>query len=250
MPVSSYFYPRITYGAINLDFDEPAEVVIPRPRAMRGQQISYAGVSETLLTRMEYFVALRFNFVRATKVTEVLTWWRDHAVLGKPSALVLDRFTLQTPGAPTVTVMGTGGTTTYGYKVTAESAIGQTLPSPETQISNGNNDLTTSNFNRITWTAVPRATGYRVYRTTTTSTVETTTGLIGTTTGTQFDDTGIVASGSPPTQAAGVGRQWEGSWNEFFTQAELVGDNLDVLRPRLTRAIYGLELVFRQGTTP
>ncbi|MBT9165169.1 MAG: hypothetical protein DDT23_01184 [candidate division WS2 bacterium] len=105
---------------------------------------------------------------------------------------------LAVPVAPTVTPVGFTGTTTWGYRITARSSVGETLASTEGRITTGNATLSTTNFNRITWSAVPGAIDYRIYRTTAGGT-PTTTGLIGTTPGLTFDDTGFAATVAVPT---------------------------------------------------
>ena len=105
---------------------------------------------------------------------------------------------LTTPAVPTVVPQGTVGTTSYGYRITARSSAGETLPSPEGPTNTGNANLTVTNFNRITWTAVPGAVDYRIYRVFSGGTPSTN-GLIGTTTTLTFDDTGLAASGLVPT---------------------------------------------------
>ena len=110
---------------------------------------------------------------------------------------------LGTIAAPTVVAQGTTGATTWGYKITARTQVGETLPSTETQIANGNATLSGSDFNRITWTWVAGAKDYQIYRTTAGGTPNTT-GLIGTvsTSGTvgsgQLDDTGLSATTAAP----------------------------------------------------
>ncbi|MBT9174601.1 MAG: hypothetical protein DDT22_00261 [candidate division WS2 bacterium] len=105
---------------------------------------------------------------------------------------------LPTPGAPTVTPQGTTGTTTWGYRITARSSVGETLASTAGIATTGNAILSLTNFNRITWTAVFGAVDYRIYRTTAGGTPSTT-GLIGTVTLLTFDDTGLVATTAVPT---------------------------------------------------
>ncbi|MBT9169332.1 MAG: hypothetical protein DDT19_02690 [Syntrophomonadaceae bacterium] len=105
---------------------------------------------------------------------------------------------LSTPGTPTITPHGVVGTTTWGYRITARSSVGETLASTAGTTTTGNATLSTTNFNRITWSAVAGAVDYRVYRTTAGGTPSTT-GLIGTTTLLFFDDTGLAASGAVPT---------------------------------------------------
>jgi hypothetical protein len=106
---------------------------------------------------------------------------------------------LDTPSAPTVTPQGTPGSTTWGYKVTAFSEAGETLASTEGQTTSGAATLTGTNFNRVTWSAVPGATKYGIYRSTAGGTPSST-GKITETKELQFDDTGQAASGSEPSE--------------------------------------------------
>jgi len=112
---------------------------------------------------------------------------------------------LATPAAPTVAAQGTTGATTWGYKITAYDGLGETLASTETTISNGNANLSVSNFNLITPTRINGAVSYKIYRTTAGGTPNTT-GLIGTITGGastfSLSDTGLGIIGgilTPPT---------------------------------------------------
>ncbi|MBT9156608.1 MAG: hypothetical protein DDT37_01596 [Firmicutes bacterium] len=105
---------------------------------------------------------------------------------------------LAAPTAPTVTVVGAAGTTTYRYRVTARSRIGETTASPETTITNGNATLSATNLNRITWAAVPGAVDYRVWRIFSGGTPATT-GAIATVAALTVDDTGLAAAGVVPT---------------------------------------------------
>jgi hypothetical protein len=105
---------------------------------------------------------------------------------------------LATPSAPSVTPQGASGTTTWRYRITARSTAGETLASAEGTTTTGNATLSATNFNRVTWTAVPGAVDYRIYRTTAGGTPSTT-GLIGTATALTFDDTGLAGSGTVPT---------------------------------------------------
>lgn len=70
---------------------------------------------------------------------------------------------LGTPAAPTVTVVGTAGTTAYSYRITALSGSGETVAGTGGTTATGNATLTGVNFNRVTWAAVAGAVGYKVY---------------------------------------------------------------------------------------
>lgn len=107
---------------------------------------------------------------------------------------------LPAPGQPSVGRVGTGGTSTYGYKVTALDGTGETLPSTERVITNGNAILDGTNYNTVSWTEVPGAVQYKVYRNTSNGSPATT-GLVATVTGganITFNDTGIAAGVAAP----------------------------------------------------
>lgn len=106
---------------------------------------------------------------------------------------------LDDPSAPTVSVQGTTGSTTWGYKVSAFSDTGETLASSETQVTDGNATLSSANFNRVSWAPVVGAVNYGVYRPTAGGTPSST-GKIAETPLTQLDDTGRTASGSEPSE--------------------------------------------------
>jgi hypothetical protein len=76
---------------------------------------------------------------------------------------------LATPGAPTITTSGTAGATTYTYKVVAKigaAPLGRpTAASAAGSTTTGNATLSASNFNIVTFTCVPYATSYDIYRT-------------------------------------------------------------------------------------
>jgi hypothetical protein len=73
---------------------------------------------------------------------------------------------LTVPVAPTVTHGGALGSTTYGYKITATNALGETAASGEGLGTSGNATLSGTDWNIISWPAVEGCTGYKVYRTT------------------------------------------------------------------------------------
>lgn len=95
---------------------------------------------------------------------------------------------LATPAAPAVTVTGTAGTTTYTYFVVAEDRSGRrTLASTGGSTATGNATLSSTDYNTVSWTAVPGAVRYHVLKGDTDT-------LLGSTTGTSLDDTGQTAS--------------------------------------------------------
>jgi virginiamycin B lyase len=109
---------------------------------------------------------------------------------------------LAVPSAPTVTPTGTTGSTNYSYAISALNANGgSTLVSTATQTTTGNATLTGGNFNAITWTSVPGASSYNIYRTASSGTPSTT-GLIGNvlvTSALTFSDTGIAGGAAQGT---------------------------------------------------
>jgi hypothetical protein len=103
---------------------------------------------------------------------------------------------LTAPAGPTVTPQGTPGATTYAYKLVAFDENGETEASAAGTTTTGNATLGSSNFNRLTWTAVAGAAGYRIYRTVGGATQ----GLLWTVYSgatLQFDDTAVTGDGSP-----------------------------------------------------
>jgi hypothetical protein len=103
--------------------------------------------------------------------------------------------TLAVPSAPTVTPVGTAGSTSYSYKVASIGANGVwSAASTAGSTSTGNATLSTSNYNQVTWTVVAGATAYAIQR----SAGGATQGLIGTATSAQatsgFNDYGIAAT--------------------------------------------------------
>ena len=99
---------------------------------------------------------------------------------------------LTTPTGVTATGSATGGTlaaASYFYRVSAINAQGETLAS--TEVTSGALTGTTSSV-ALSWTPVTGATGYRVYRTTTSGTY-TSPAFLSAPTGTTYTDTGGTA---------------------------------------------------------
>lgn len=70
---------------------------------------------------------------------------------------------LTTPNAPTVTPTGTTGSTAYSYKISAFNAQGETIASSAGTTTTGNANLSTTNYNQLSWSAVSGAVGYNVW---------------------------------------------------------------------------------------
>lgn len=98
--------------------------------------------------------------------------------------------TLSTVGTPTVTPQGTTGSTTYSYIIAAFNSTGETAGSTAGTTATGNATLDSTNFNRITWTAVANAEGYNIYGRTATGYGEVFIATVYGQATASFDDTG------------------------------------------------------------
>jgi hypothetical protein len=104
---------------------------------------------------------------------------------------------LATPSAPTVTVVGTAGSTTYTYVCSAlAGTTGETLALNTTSISTGNATLSATNYNNITCPSQTYISGVNIYRTAGGSTQ----GLIiaNAAHGIAYPDTGLTATTAVP----------------------------------------------------
>lgn len=70
---------------------------------------------------------------------------------------------LTTPVSLAVVATGTTGSTAYSYRVSAFNAQGETLACTAVNIANGNATLSSTNYNKLDWTAVTNAVGYNIY---------------------------------------------------------------------------------------
>ncbi len=130
---------------------------------------------------------------------------------------------LTTPGSPLVSPQGTPGTSAIGYAIVAKNITGSSDTSQVTTVTTAAATLSGTNFNRLTWQAVPgEGAGYDIYRVTTNGVSPITTGKIGSVaTGVlTFDDTGLAGSGAaaPTVNTSGISAP-------FWTEQEL----LDIL---------------------
>jgi len=71
--------------------------------------------------------------------------------------------TMAVPGAPTITVVGTGAAGAYSYRISALSGSGETTVGTAGTTAVGPTTLNATDYNRVSWAAVTGATGYRVY---------------------------------------------------------------------------------------
>lgn len=129
---------------------------------------------------------------------------------------LMEIYALTTPGSPLVSPQGTPGATTVRYKITAVNAVGESDASQAGVTTTSAATLNGTNFNRLTWTAVPGAVSYNVYRTTA-PTNPATTGKIGNTANTTLDDTGLAGDSStePAVNTSGITAP-------FWTEDELL----------------------------
>lgn len=133
---------------------------------------------------------------------------------------LMEEVQLVTPGAPNVSPQGTPGSSTISYKIVAKNADGTSDASQAKTITNAAATLNGTNYNQLTWTAVPGETaGYDIYRTATNGVSPTTIGLIGSVaTGVlTFNDDGDAgnAAVAPTVNTSGV-------ISPFWTDAELL----------------------------
>ena len=77
---------------------------------------------------------------------------------------ILETLALLTPVSPLVGQVGTPGAASVTYKIVALNPTGHSDASQGGVTATANAVLNGTNFNRINWVRVPRATGYQVYR--------------------------------------------------------------------------------------
>jgi hypothetical protein len=124
------------------------------------------------------------------------------------TAFTQDTTSLATPFAPTVSgyITSSGGSTDYKYAITAVNAQGQSIGSPVLDVAVGPATITTAAYTILSWSAVTGATGYNIFRTSSSGTPSTT-GIIGATADAiingvlvpaalTFNDTGTAGDGS------------------------------------------------------
>ena len=91
MALAKFFYPRLVYNAVTIDFAEAYRVIIPPEQMIGSVALSASGLQETLVDRIERTVTLVFWPMTTAKLTEVRTYWTNWGHLGKSGALTLDR---------------------------------------------------------------------------------------------------------------------------------------------------------------
>lgn len=130
----------------------------------------------------------------ATTVNQLVTQARVH---------LQEELALITPGSPLVSPQGTPGASTVTYALVALNALGHSAASAVGSTSTAAAVLNGTNFNRLTWTKVSGATGYKVYRVSggATQGLISTLGDVAT-----LDDTGLAGDGAtaPTDNTSGV----------------------------------------------
>lgn len=150
---------------------------------------------------------------------------------------LLETLALTTPGSPIVSVQGTPGTKTISYAIVAKNNTGGSAASQVKTVTTAASTLSGTNFNRLTWQAVPGETnGYDIYRTATDGVSPVSIGLIASVaTGiTTYDDIGASgdATTAPTVNTSGID-------SPFWTEQELL-DILILGAKDLWRAIVDL----------
>lgn len=113
---------------------------------------------------------------------------------------------LATPGAPTVTPIGTHGASTWTYKIVAKLSDGTvTAVGPAGSTAVGDDVLDSTNKNSLAWTAVTGAATYDVYRTVV-GVSPTTTGKIANVSTNAYIDAGAAGDSSTPPSFNTTGR--------------------------------------------
>jgi hypothetical protein len=70
------------------------------------------------------------------------------------------------PATVTLGTVGTAGSTTYYYRVSSVNAAGETKAGTEVSIATGNATLSGTNYDTVTFSSVPGAASYNIYRST------------------------------------------------------------------------------------
>lgn len=245
-PKPTFFYPRIIGGGVTCDFIDPAQAILPAQQAIGTENVSADGTRERLHQRIETRVALRFMHLQG-ELTEALAttyaWWAGHAALGKQSVLVLDQWT---PPACTGTLGGAGnvpvGSQIYFVAFVRSGVIFRLSPRFDITVT------TSAKQVNLSGVAVgPTGTTARnIYRFGPSGIQFI--GPINDNVATLFTDNS--ADGSLGAQAPYRGTLETDIYNRFFTKAELITSSFAPGRsiPSMSRDLYALELIFRQGT--
>jgi hypothetical protein len=141
---------------------------------------------------------------------------------------------ISAPGDIQATTMGgNDSTTTYSYKVTSYTYLGETTAATITKV--GNSTLDATNYVRLTWSPVPGAIGYKVYgRTSGTETLLST--IVPTTSPVVYDDKGVGPAGGAPSPPITNTSNIIGSHRYYrLTLMDEIDGDLEVVPTRVVR---------------
>lgn len=95
---TGYFYPRINYNSVNIDFDDtagspagPCNLIVFPPTVVRGENYAASGAREVLVERIEYTMRMQFLLITKARLDSLWTYWSTWGALGKQAAITLDR---------------------------------------------------------------------------------------------------------------------------------------------------------------
>jgi hypothetical protein len=152
---------------------------------LKGKPIPNAFMTVTGTLTVEFADLTAYNLFVSGAMSQIVFDFTSGFTLGTTTAL-------STPAAPTLTPSSSGGTLatgSYQYRISALNAAGETLAGPEAGAPAAVTGPTGSVA--ISWTAIPNASGYRVYGRTASG--ET---LLATTTTNAYTDTGALTPNS------------------------------------------------------
>lgn len=119
------------------------------------------GSSWTQIGSTTFSTSARMNFIQARDNVYGFNgvdalWFYNGSTITTYSALI-------TPVGLGLATVGTAGTTTYSYRVSAFNATGESLACTNVTIATGNATLDATNYINLTWTATAGATGYNIW---------------------------------------------------------------------------------------
>lgn len=119
------------------------------------------GTTWTDIGTQTYDSTSRMNFLQARNLlftfngVDELTYYNGSTITAYTA--------LTTPAGLAVTRVGTAGTKTYSYRVSAFNSAGETLGCTSVNVTTGTSSLSATNYNALAWTATANATGYNVW---------------------------------------------------------------------------------------
>ena len=150
-------------------------------KSMSGSSNTFTNIPESAVTNLTTDLAAKATNSAVVHLAGTETITGNKTISDK----TLTMLSLAAP-APTVTVFGTAGTTPYTYYLVVNDANGnKSDPGPGHSTTSGNATLNATNYNAITWAAVPGAVSYDVLAGDTAHSIAT--GV----TGTSLNDTGL-----------------------------------------------------------